>query len=106
VGHDHSARRLRQLTGGPGRIVPGLNKSQINPNLIQIRSNLLLSKQDLLLPQKIEIKYGWKVFEIKNNYPYIDFLRLNMGFELKFRKLLCAQIKEYLIENSWGLGIW
>jgi hypothetical protein len=47
---------------------------------------LLRSKQDLPLPQKFEIKYGWKVFEIRNNFPYKDFLRLKMGFELKFRE--------------------
>jgi hypothetical protein len=33
---------------------------------------------------KLEIKYGWKVFEIRNNFPYTDFLRFKMNFELKF----------------------
>jgi hypothetical protein len=38
------------------------------------------------LAQKIEIKYVWKVFEIRNNFTYKDFLRFEMDFELKFRE--------------------
>jgi hypothetical protein len=38
------------------------------------------------LLQKIEIKYGWKVFEIRNNFTYKDFLRFKMNFKLKFRE--------------------
>jgi hypothetical protein len=34
--------------------------------------------------RKLEIKYGWKVFEIRNNFTYTDFLRFKMNFELKF----------------------
>jgi hypothetical protein len=65
----HSVGRLHRLTGGPGRIVPGLNKFQNNPYLIQTCPNLLQSKEDIRLLQNFEIKYGWKVFEIRNNFP-------------------------------------
>jgi hypothetical protein len=65
----HSVGRLHRLTGGPGRIVPGLNKFQNNPYLIQTHPNLLQSKEDIRLLQNFEIKYGWKVFEIRNNFP-------------------------------------
>jgi hypothetical protein len=34
-GPEHSAGWLCRLTGGPERTVPGLNKFQTNPNLIQ-----------------------------------------------------------------------
>jgi hypothetical protein len=36
--------------------------------------------------QKFEIKYGWKVFDLRNNVPYKDFLIFEMDFELKFRE--------------------
>jgi hypothetical protein len=92
VGHGHSARRLRRLTGRPGCTVSGLNKSQINPNLIQTCPNLLWSKQDFPVPQNFEIKYCWKVFEIKNDFPYRDFLIFEMGFELKFTEASMGRI--------------
>jgi hypothetical protein len=34
--------------------------------------------------QKCEIKYGWKVFEIRINFPYRNFSRFEMEFESKF----------------------
>jgi hypothetical protein len=66
--------------------VPSLNKFQINPNLIQTHPNLLWSKQDFPLLQKFELKYGCKVFELRNNFSYKDFLRLELDFDLKFRE--------------------
>jgi hypothetical protein len=36
--------------------------------------------------EHFEIKYGSQVFEIKNNFPYRDFLRFEMDFKLKFRE--------------------
>jgi hypothetical protein len=36
--------------------------------------------------QNFEIKYGWKIFEIRNNFPYKDFLIFEMDFEFKFRE--------------------
>jgi hypothetical protein len=38
------------------------------------------------LAQKNETKYGWKAFDIRNNFAYRDLLRFEMDFELKFRK--------------------
>jgi hypothetical protein len=29
------------------------------------------------------MKYGWKEFEMRNNFAYSNFLRFRMGFELK-----------------------
>jgi hypothetical protein len=34
--------------------------------------------------QKFEIKYGWKAFEIRINFPYRNVSRFEMEFELKF----------------------
>jgi hypothetical protein len=34
--------------------------------------------------QKFETEYGWKVFEVRNYFPYRYFLRFEMNFELKF----------------------
>jgi hypothetical protein len=44
------------------------------------------SKQDLSGLKKFKIKYGWQIFEIRNNFDYINFLRIRMDFELKFRE--------------------
>jgi hypothetical protein len=38
------------------------------------------------LLKKFEIKYRWKVFEIRNNFSYRNFLRFRLDFELKFRE--------------------
>jgi hypothetical protein len=38
--------------------------------------------------EKLEVKYGWKELEIRNNFPYINFSRFEKEFELKFRELL------------------
>jgi hypothetical protein len=66
----------------------GLNQNQ-NSNETKLISNSFkfdCFKQDLLRLQKFETKYGWKVFEIRNNFNYRDFLRFKMDFELKFRE--------------------
>jgi hypothetical protein len=38
------------------------------------------------LLQKFEIKYGWKVFETRNNFVHRNFFRFLMYFDLKFRE--------------------
>jgi hypothetical protein len=38
--------------------------------------------------EKLEIKYGWKELEIRNNFSYRNFSRIEMEFELKIRELL------------------
>jgi hypothetical protein len=35
------------------------------------------------VPQKFQIKYGLKELEIRNNFPYRNFSRFKMEFELK-----------------------
>jgi hypothetical protein len=37
--------------------------------------------------QKFTIKYGWKEFDIWNNFPYRNLFRFGIEFELKFREL-------------------
>jgi hypothetical protein len=46
------------------------------------------SKRCLPLLKKLEIKYGWKDLEIRNNFPCRNFFRFKMEFELKIRELL------------------
>jgi hypothetical protein len=38
--------------------------------------------------KKLEVKYGWKELEIRNNFPYRIFSRSEKEFELKFKELL------------------
>jgi hypothetical protein len=33
--------------------------------------------------KKIQIKYGFEEFEIRNNFPYWNFLKFGVGFELE-----------------------
>jgi hypothetical protein len=57
------------------------NRCNSNLKLIfQIYSNLIRSQQDLPELENFEIKYGWKEFEIRNNFPCRNFLRFQMDF--------------------------
>jgi hypothetical protein len=40
------------------------------------------------LLKKFQIKYGWKELERRNNFPYRNFSRFEIEFELKIRELL------------------
>jgi hypothetical protein len=40
----------------------------------------------LLVLQKLEIKYGWRAFEIRNNFSHKGFLIFEIDIELKFRE--------------------
>jgi uncharacterized protein YfbU (UPF0304 family) len=42
--------------------------------------------------QKISIHYGFEGFEIRNNFPYRNFIRFKVKFELKFRETKRSQI--------------
>jgi hypothetical protein len=51
-------------------------------------SNFYSLKMCLMLLQKFQIKYGWYDLEIRNKFPYRNFSRFKMEFELKIRELL------------------
>jgi hypothetical protein len=81
-------------------------KIQTRPNWFQIPSNFDYFKHDFPWLQKFETKYGWKVFEIRNNFPYRDFLRFEMDFELKFRESSMSWISrkiDWKFLESWDL---
>jgi hypothetical protein len=65
---------------------------QTESNLFQMNSNLpqnLTGKKGAFpCSKKIQIKCVWKGIEIRNNFPYKNFSRFKMEFELKFRELL------------------
>jgi hypothetical protein len=61
-------------------------------DLIQIHLNLNEFKTCLFELEKIEIKYGYKGFEIWNIFPYCNFSIFRTSFELKFREDLMSQI--------------
>jgi hypothetical protein len=79
---------------GPASTVPGrgLNSVQTDSKILiglKIDSNLpnfAWPKRCLPLLQKLEIKYGWREFEIMNNFSLICFLRFEIDIELKFRE--------------------
>jgi hypothetical protein len=49
--------------------------------------NPIQTKTDPPVPQKFELKYGWRAFEVRNNFPYKCFLIFEMDFKLKFREV-------------------
>jgi hypothetical protein len=49
------------------------------------------------VPQKFQIKYGLKELEIRNNFPYRNFSRFEMEFELKIGE---ASMSRNSLENS------
>jgi hypothetical protein len=55
-------------------------------NTIQIHSNLIRSKKNLLELEKIKIKYGCEGFDVRNNFTYSNSFRFEMDFKLKVRK--------------------
>jgi hypothetical protein len=55
--------------------------------IFQNRPNSIQTKTDPPVLQKIELKYGWREFEVRNNFPYKGFLTFEMNFELKFREI-------------------
>jgi hypothetical protein len=46
-----------------------------NFKIFQNRLNSVQTKTDPLMLQKFELKYGWRTFEVRNNFPYKGFLR-------------------------------
>jgi hypothetical protein len=79
------------LTSGVGSIVRPIrcsNRIKFISNGFKFDSNFDRSKMCLPVLQKLEVKYGWKELEIKNNFPYRNFSRFEKEFELKFRELL------------------
>jgi hypothetical protein len=72
-----------------------------NPN--QTPSNLIQMKKDLLEVDIFEIKYGCAWFDVRNIFPYRNFCKFEMYFELKIRKASRVWIWENF---SWNLKIW
>jgi hypothetical protein len=50
------------------------------------RSNFIRSKLDFPGLEKFEMKYGFEGFDVWNNFPYRNFLKFKLDFELKFRE--------------------
>jgi hypothetical protein len=61
-------------------------RNLLNFKIIQICSNWVQCKVSLSELEKFEIKYGWKVFEVSNKFPYRNFSIFKIDFELKFRE--------------------
>jgi hypothetical protein len=48
---------------------------------LKFAPNFDQSKRCFLLLKKLQIKYGWKEIEIRNNRPYRNFSRFKTEFE-------------------------
>jgi hypothetical protein len=83
-------------------------ENRINSNLklkLQIYSNFIRSKHNLHGLQIFEIKYGWKEFETRDNFSYINILGFDMDFELKFRKFSRSRKQEKIDWKFLGTRI-
>jgi hypothetical protein len=81
------------MGGGSG---PGPTKipNWILPNLkIRTKPNWFCSKSDLPRLKKFQVKCGFEVFQIRNNFPYRNFFRFEADFEWKFREVLGFEIQ-------------
>jgi hypothetical protein len=67
------------------RMAGGSGCDLIKFKIFQNRPKSIQTKINPLVLQKFELKYGWREFEVRNNFPYKGFLRLEMDFELKSR---------------------
>jgi hypothetical protein len=71
---------------------------------IQICPDFNRSKRCLPLLERFQIKYGWKELEIRNNFPYRNFSRFELTFELKIHGNF-YELKSK--ENHWKiLELW
>jgi hypothetical protein len=63
-------------------------------NTFQTRSNLIRFKIDVPKFEKVEMKYGYEVFDEKNKFSYRNFSRFKGGFQLKLRFISKFESKE------------
>jgi hypothetical protein len=68
------------------RMAGGFGCDLIKFEIFQNRLNSIQTKTDPPVPQKFELKYGWREFEVRNDFPYKGFPIFEMDFELKFRE--------------------
>jgi hypothetical protein len=99
-------RKARQCGGGAPTGVPGphsagaqfklsfkpIQKYSNSLNEIQIPPNFDWFKRYIPALKKFEIKYGWKEFELRINFPYRNFSRFEMEFEVKFREFMWVEL--------------
>jgi hypothetical protein len=84
TGCGRARRHGAVLTCGPGSTVPPdsvLNRIKFISNRFKFAPIFNRSKRCLPLLQKLEIKYGWKEFEIRNNLSYRNLSRFELKFE-------------------------
>jgi hypothetical protein len=84
AGCGRARRHGAVLTRGPGSTMPPdsvLNRIKFISNGFKFAPNFDRSKRCFPLLQKLEIKYGWKEFKIRNNLSYRNLSRFELKFE-------------------------
>jgi hypothetical protein len=79
------------LTAGVGSKVRPIrfsNRIKFISNGFKFAANFDRSKRCLLVLKKIQIKYELKEIQIRNNFPYRNFSRFEIEFELIFGEVL------------------
>jgi hypothetical protein len=90
-GGDPVGERRGGRMGRPGkeRNMGPTQKNSIRFDLFKKNSNnfeLIQFKYGLPVLKKFQIKYGCEGFDVRNNFPYINFLIFETKFELKIGK--------------------
>jgi hypothetical protein len=94
---------------GEGRSWAGLESNSANFLFKRNFSNWTrfdLIRSWLYVDKKIQIKYGFVGNSIRNNFPYCNFSKFGLEFELKIGKVLGVEFEWILIKNDWNLEIW
>jgi hypothetical protein len=95
------------VTRGPGSTVPdGANSNWIKKYFkrIQICLNFDRSERCLTLLRKLEIKYGWKEIEIRNNFAYGNLSIFEFKFEWKVKELFMCWNRRKFTGKFWNFG--
>jgi hypothetical protein len=87
-----TARGPAGRSGGGAWAAAAVGSAHKNSNLFDLfkgiskRSDLIRLKDGLSELKNFQIKYGCERIKIRNNFPYSNFLKFGIEFELKFRE--------------------
>jgi hypothetical protein len=80
---------------------------KLDSKIFKTESNFLnfdRSKRCLPLLQKLEIKYGWKELEVRNNFSYRNLSRFELKCEWKFKEFSMSWNRRKFTRKSWNFG--
>jgi hypothetical protein len=101
MSHNAGENKGSGLMGRYGSAGVGLARRIVSLLFIPIiskRLELNQLKDELPVLQKLQIKYDFEDFEVRNNFPDWNFPKFELEFELKFEEALGFEIQQNLVE--------